>query len=109
MEQDPYNSGNYENFWRKWVMVAEVDKQSVAAAEVAAMVAAVAAYAAMAPDHLLVPLEWVVIHSHVHHSHHPEVHYAHPAGHQEADPQVYNPDNTYLDISGTMFHQTVLG
>jgi hypothetical protein len=57
VEQDPYNSGNYENSWRKWVMVAEVDKQSVAAAEAAAMVAAVAAYAAMAPDRLLVPLE----------------------------------------------------
>jgi hypothetical protein len=38
-------------------MVAEVDKQSVAAAEVAALVAVVAAYAAMAPDHLLVSLE----------------------------------------------------
>jgi hypothetical protein len=38
-------------------MVAEVDKQSIAAAEVAAMVATVAAYAAMAPGRLLVPLE----------------------------------------------------
>jgi hypothetical protein len=57
VEQDPYNSGDCENSWRKWVMVAEVDKQSVAAAEVAAIVAAVAAYAAMAPDCLLVPLE----------------------------------------------------
>jgi hypothetical protein len=53
----PYNSGDYENSWRKWVMVAEVDKQSIAAAEAAAKVAAVAAYAAMAPDRLLVPLE----------------------------------------------------
>jgi hypothetical protein len=34
-----------------------VDKQSVAAAEAAAMVVAMAAYAAMAPDHPLVPLE----------------------------------------------------
>jgi hypothetical protein len=34
-----------------------VDKQGIAAAEAAALVAAVAAYAAMAPDHLLVPLE----------------------------------------------------
>jgi hypothetical protein len=39
------------------VKVVEVDKQSVAAAEVAAMVAAVAAYAAIAPDCLLVSLE----------------------------------------------------
>jgi hypothetical protein len=90
-------------------MVAEVDKQSVAAAEVAAKVAAVAAYAAMVPDCLLVPLKYVVIHPHVHHSHYIEVRYAHPAGHQEGDPQVYNTDNTYLDILGTMFHQTVLG
>jgi hypothetical protein len=66
-----------------------MDKQSVAAAEAAAMVAAVAAYAVMAPVHLLVPLEWVVIHLHIYHSHHPEVRYAHPAGHQEGDPQVY--------------------
>jgi hypothetical protein len=38
-------------------MVVEVDKQSIAAAEVAAIVAAVAAYAAMAADRMLVPLE----------------------------------------------------
>jgi hypothetical protein len=54
MGQDLYNSGSCENFWRKYVMVAEVDKQSIAAAEAAAKVAA---YAAMAPDRLLVPLE----------------------------------------------------
>jgi hypothetical protein len=46
---------------------------------------------------------------HFHHSHYPEVHYAHPVGHQEGDPQVYNPDDAYLDILGTMFRQTVLG
>jgi hypothetical protein len=39
------------------VKVVEVDKQSIAAAEVAALVAAVAAYATMVPDRLLVPLE----------------------------------------------------
>jgi hypothetical protein len=38
-------------------MVAEVDKQSIAVAEAAAMVAAMATYAAMALDHLLIPLE----------------------------------------------------
>jgi hypothetical protein len=47
-------------------------------------------------------VHWVN-HPHNHHSHHPEVCYAHPAGLQEGDPQVYNPDNTYLDIFGTMF------
>jgi hypothetical protein len=34
-----------------------VDKQNVSASEAAALVAAVAAYAAMVPDRLLVPLE----------------------------------------------------
>ena len=53
----------------------------VAAAEVAAFV--VAAYAAMAPDHLLVHKELVVNHPHSHHSHHPEACYAYPVGHQE--------------------------
>jgi hypothetical protein len=77
------------------VKVVEVNKQSVAAAEAAALVAAMVAYAAMAPDpdRLLVPLEYGVIHPHAHHSHYPEVCYAHPAGHQEGDPQVYNPNN----------------
>jgi hypothetical protein len=91
------------------VKVVEVDKQSAAAAKAAALMAAVAAYAAMAPDRLLVLLELVVIHPHVHYSHYPEVHYAYPAGHQEGDPQVYNLDDAYLDILGTMFCQTVLG
>jgi hypothetical protein len=36
----------------------------------------------------------VVNHPHNPHSHHPEVRYAHPAGHQERDPQVYNPNDT---------------
>jgi hypothetical protein len=48
-------------------------------------------------------------HSQYHYYHHPEVRYAHPAGHQEWDPQVYNPVNAYLDILETMFCQTVLG
>jgi hypothetical protein len=39
------------------VKMVEVDKQNTAAAEAAALVAAVAAYAAMAPDRLLVSLE----------------------------------------------------
>ena len=60
-----------------------METEVVAAAEVAAFVVAVAAYAAMAPDHPLVHKELVVNHPHSHHSHHPEACYAHPVGHQE--------------------------
>ena len=48
-------------------------------------------------------------HPHDPHSHHPEGCYAHPAGLQEADPQVCIPVNAYLDTFGTMFRQKVLG
>ena len=51
----------------------------------------------------------VVNHPHNPHSHHPEVHYAHPVGHHEGGPQVHNTDDAYLDILGTMFHQIMLG
>jgi hypothetical protein len=49
MGQDPWNLGDCENSWRKWVMVAEVDKHMV--------VGVATLEAAMVPDHLLIPLE----------------------------------------------------